>query len=105
MMKDMIIKNIPFVQAFMKDDPNYIRKCIMMYRDPNMRALLEQLPWFKNITQTNPEIFKKIEDPNIVLEIPSNEEINNIFNKLKDENETRKINNGNNEIFINPDEE
>ena len=90
-MKKLIINSIPLVQDCMDKDPNFIKNCLMMYKDPNTRASLEKMPYFKNIFDH--DFFKKIEDPNFVDNIPSNEEFNSFFNKIKDENEEKEKNN------------
>ena len=75
------------MQTFMNDNPNYVRKCLMMYQNPKMRDFMEEIPLFKKVTENNPDFFKKIQDPNFFADIPSDEEFNIILNKRIDENE------------------
>ena len=83
-LKDLFVNNRPLLQNVMSN-PNLVKKCIMMAKNPNMRDIMEEMPMFKNIIKNDPDFFSKIQDPNLVVDIPNKEDFNAFLNKLEDE--------------------
>jgi len=83
--KNFLINTIPLMQPFLTD-PNYLRNFQIMYKDPTCRGFLKEIPAIKNMTKNNPDLFNKMQDPNIFISgAPTKEDLDKNINVLKDE--------------------